>query len=83
MRIGAGLALALVAAVLPLAPAAASPTSPSRDRTLDLRDAYVAASAWSASGPDVRSARPSDPTDGSGDFFWDPATRRSDRCSRA
>ena len=79
MRIGAGLALALVAVVLPFAPAAATP-SVSRDHTLDLRDAYVAASAWSARGTEARSARPSDPTDGTGDFFWDPAAERARAC---
>ena len=87
MRLLAGLALALVAGVLPAVPALAAPTldptadAPlvSRNLTLDLRDAYLASGSRSARGH-TPSARPSDPADGSGEFFWDPAATRARLC---
>ncbi|PUA80264.1 MXAN_6640 family putative metalloprotease [Nocardioides currus] len=86
MRLIASLAVAVVAALLPVVPAHADPAPPgasvaSRDRTLDLRDAWLErADAWSARGSGPVAARPSDPADGSGEFFWDPAAPREQLC---
>jgi hypothetical protein len=82
VRVVAGLALALVAVLLPFDTAVAESRTLSRDHTLDLRDAYLSGSAWSARGSAV-SARPSDPADGSGEFFWDPAAPRARVCGAA
>ncbi|EON24618.1 hypothetical protein CF8_1369 [Nocardioides sp. CF8] len=92
MRAVAGLVLALLAVLLPAgqAPSAADEPAPSsRDLTLDLRDAYLDASPDASPGGDARSARgrtsarPSDPADGSGEFFWDPAAPRGQVCGAA
>lgn len=85
MRVVAGLALALVAALLPLNQALAVTDAPavSRDHTLDLRDAYLSGGAWSARGFGAASSRPSDPANGSGEFFWDPAAPRARECGPA
>lgn len=81
MRIVAALTLTIVAALLPANPAHAEPApAPSRDHTLDLRDAYLSGDARSARGVDAPAARPSDPADGSGEFFWDPAAPRARTC---
>lgn len=83
MRVVAGLALALVAAVLPLDTASADGPRLSRDHTLDLRDAYLSDSSRSARGFAPTTARPSDPADSSGEFFWDPAAPRARACGAA
>jgi hypothetical protein len=85
VRTVAVLAMAVVAALLPTSQALAAPAdddapSRSRDHTLDLRDAYLDGDAWSARGRRSASARPSDPADGSGEFFWDPAAPRARVC---
>ncbi len=84
MRTVAGLALALVTAILPFNQAVAAPADDrpavSRDHTLDLRDDYLAAGSWSTRGAGQPSARPSDPANGSGEFFWDPAAPRARDC---
>jgi hypothetical protein len=85
VRTPAVLALAIVAALLPVNQAVAVPADDtpalSRDHTLDLRDAYVAKDSWSARRVDEPTARPSDPANGSGEFFWDPAAPRFRVCS--
>lgn len=59
-----------------------------REHTLDLRDAYLeAADPRSPRGagyvPGRVAPRPSEPADGSGDLFWDPAAPREQLCSPA
>lgn len=83
MRIVAGLALALVAAFLPANVAVADRPALARDHTLDLRDAFLAADAYSARGSDAGAPRPSDPAGGSGGFFWDPDAPRARVCGAA
>jgi Family of unknown function (DUF6055) len=85
VRTVAALALALLAAFLPTAPVHAETTpnlshDHSRDHSLDLRDAYLDAGSTSARGHAEGAARPSDPPDGSGEFFWDPAAPRARAC---
>jgi hypothetical protein len=85
VRVQAALALAILAALLPASQAQAAPAddSPtfSRDRTLDLRDAYLDSDdSRSARGRGGTSSRPSDPANGSGEFFWDPAAPQAQLC---
>ncbi|WP_310529793.1 MXAN_6640 family putative metalloprotease [Nocardioides sp.] len=81
----AALALVIVAAFLPPDQALAASSDErrtfSRDHTLDLRDAYLANAARSARGVGSAASRPTDPADGSGEFFWDPAAPQSRVCS--
>lgn len=74
--------LAILAALLPFAPAPAA-DSFSRDHTIDLRDAYVAAHPASTRGRASVAARPSDPASPTGEFFWDPAAPQAQLCGPA
>ncbi|MCW2833908.1 MAG: hypothetical protein JWN68_1861 [Nocardioides sp.] len=91
--------LVLLAITITSGPVAAAPVSspaPSaygaddasplaRDRTLDLRDAYLEAASdvsqrGARYGPRDVSPRPSDPPNGSGELSWDPAAPRERLC---
>ncbi|HXH80568.1 MXAN_6640 family putative metalloprotease [Nocardioides sp.] len=85
---GGPVAAAPVQSVGSSAYGADEPSQPARDRTLDLRDAYLeAASDVSQRGARYRrgdvAPRPSDPPDGSGELFWDPAAPRERLCGQA
>lgn len=61
------------------------PSPASRDRTLDLRDAYVeeGRTQWRRSAGEVPgrvAPRPSEQADGSGGLFWDPTAPRERLC---
>ncbi|QIK75864.1 MXAN_6640 family putative metalloprotease [Nocardioides piscis] len=96
MRTFLTMLVGLTAVLAPLAPAQASGDdpglpAPTRELTLDLRDAYLGLDQGVTQDPDLDLAfsarrghtvlaRPSDPPSGSSDFTWDPAAPQERAC---